>query len=156
MPSGFQIFVQKSAIIFNVARFKATCLFFFLPLISAIWLFLLSLFVCVYLVYVCFCVLCFHPIWMSFLNSFSISFNHFSQTQPLSSNILLCPFLLDSNYMYIRTFNHFLYFSVIAFSGLRVFLCFIFFTLYWSAFEFTNLSCLILNFRYLLFLKCPS
>lgn len=92
MPSGFQIFVVKSTIIFSVAPLKAICLFFFLPLISAAWLFPLSPFcVCVCILYLCVfvCVLCFHPVWdelASWILSV-ISFSQFSPTQPFSLQI---------------------------------------------------------------------
>lgn len=90
MPSGFQIFVQKSAIIFNVACFKATCLLFFFCLWFQQFGYSFSvLFVCVYLVYVYFCVcLVFLSClgWASWILSM-ISFNQFSQTQPFSLQI---------------------------------------------------------------------
>ena len=87
MPSGFQIFVVKS----TICSFQSH-VSFFLPLISAVWLFPLSVVcvcVCVYLVYMCFCVcLVFSSClgWASWILSV-ISFNQFSPTQPFSLQI---------------------------------------------------------------------
>lgn len=116
----------------------------------AIPLSLVCLCMCLSCIYLFLCVSCVFILFgMKFSNSFSDLFKSvFNNSAILSSNIQLCPFFWTPIYMNIRTFNYFLYFSVTSFSILCVFLCFIFFTLYWSAFEFTNLSCLILNFRY--------
>lgn len=92
MPSGFQIFVVKSSIIFSVAPFKAMCLFFFFCLWFQQFGYSLSLCfvcVCVYLVYTCFCVcLLFSSClgWTSWILSV-ISFNQFLTTQPFSLQI---------------------------------------------------------------------
>lgn len=93
MPSGFQIFVVKSTIIFSVAPLKAICLFFFFAFdFSSLAIPSLSvLCVCVCILYLCVfvCVLCFHPVWdelASWILSV-ISFSQFSPTQPFSLQI---------------------------------------------------------------------